>query len=163
MNRWVLLPVVLALLISGGACSRKKPPPEKPKPVAPKKVYEYTKKEETVPETKIVFKKGMDIMADFDGDGQEDMAVIERTPEGRHQVLIYINKALGRYYIGGRIQREAPGAVTGLAVREGREYVDLAVMIRNTNNTIDTIHYQNDGTSFTEIPDPFKKSLSSEK
>ena len=150
MRKWILLPAACGCVLLLGACAPK--PKPKPKRVIPK-VHTYTQRGKVVNVKDLEFKKGKDIAADFDGDGRKDMAIIRRHAGG-NEVMIYINKSVGRYFVAGQITRGEEGEIIGLAVKEGGEHVDLVLIVDAAGGKNQLLHFKNDGSSFREVAIP---------
>lgn len=153
--------VVVAVMLGGvllvHGC-RKKATPKKEKPLIRDTEFSFVNTNEQVVTKDIPFQRMRDVEVDLDGDGKKDMVVIRKTEKG-DEVAIYINKAMGRYYIGGKIQKITRGDIIGLMVNEVDKKLELSVVISERGGPNQVIHYRSDGSSLQELPDPFKKKL----
>jgi len=149
MRKLIVFPAVCCALLLGACAPKPKPKPKRTVP----KVHTYTERTKVVNVKDLEFKKGKDIAADFDGDGRKDMAIIRRHAGG-NEVMIYINKSVGRYFVAGQITRGEQGEIIGLMVKEGGEHTDLVLIVDDQGGKNQLLHFKNDGTSFREVPIP---------
>lgn len=138
-------------------CKKQEPAPLPPPD--PIKVS-ITNQSITVTETQIAaLQEERPAVADFNYDGLKDMAVLQKSGEGGHEVAIYIRtpdddnelSADPNYFKGGIIKSHWDGKVIGVMSRPRSGMVDLLLLIaRPGSDRNEFIRFQSDGTRFTE-------------
>lgn len=122
------------------------------------------------------------VVADFNLDGLEDVAIVEEVDEGAApaapanggtkqpkvaplkapEVTVYIRSKpkKGGSVVGGNLYHKAgviPSVlgktVKGIASRKTREYTDLVILFKEDSGTTEMVHYQNKGDRFIKIED----------
>lgn len=141
---------VTALL--AGGCSRDSDAPPPPRATS----FSFENAEETVTADRI---RGDDsakpIVADFNLDGLDDLAVMEGDGDNQNEIVIYIRKRGESeehpvYYRGGSIQRHVDGHIIGVGHNRRGKQTDLLVLVARTNGPNDMVHYFNTGRGFSE-------------
>ena len=158
--------LLTAVLFSG--CTKKA---EEKKEEGPKKIS-FTNKVEVVKAEEItIVAEDQRVKADFNLDGIPDLAVVDPEAGTDGEVSIYIRvpkeeeqvepgeedkagtEELAQYYVAGRITEFQDGTISGLASSRRKNFIDLIMLVTYADGRGSRmIHYQNDGTNFTEVP-----------
>ncbi|MDA1043755.1 MAG: hypothetical protein O3C57_00880 [Verrucomicrobia bacterium] len=160
---WVgLFAATLFAVLAASGCSKKDAPeaaaPE-PAPTqaatAPKAfsitATDVVVEEEELPEVSMQKR----VLADFNQDDLDDIALVEQNGTGKSTVSIYLQKRddslTRKYYKAGGISMNGEFNVTALMSKSGKDFTDLIVIQQYSPENKEMVHFRTRGTDFKEV------------
>ena len=152
--------IILASLILV-SCGGKKET-EAPPPPEAQKTFTFTETNSIVTASELEGSENASktLKADFNLDGLNDLAIIRSQGGAQSEVDIYIQERTDSegteatektFFRGGTIKRHDDGRIIGLVSKSNKQIIDIILLVTYSNRPNEMVHYQNDGTSFTEI------------
>ena len=162
MKKTLLAGLISISVIACVSCSKTEEPEPEPEPKE-QTVFSFTDTNTIVKAQDIKpVSETSTVKADFNLDGGEDIAVVDKDEEGKEVVSLYIQtpvrdtaaaKALEdkSYFRAGAIVPPEGATIRGVMSRRRENYTDLLILYAYDYKDNETIHYRNDGTKFTLV------------
>ena len=158
---WVGVVGVVGVMVISVGCSRKQEAePSKKEPVSAAPVYPMKPPpedpEETIPYERLnIQNNSRVVLADFNMDKLEDIALIEETPRGKSSLAVYLRKKTDGlrklYYKAVGIEQEGDYTISALMSKRTEKGTDLLVIINYPDGRKEMVYYRSDGKAFHEI------------
>lgn len=147
--------LVLGIIVSG--CSKKEAPEPAQSEVDPTpEAFPITSTEVVIEENELPdVEMQKRVLADFNQDALDDIALVEESDTGESTVSIYLQRKGGSparsYYKAGGISMNGDFNVTALMSKSGKDYTDLIVIQQYTDSRKEMVHFRTHGTEFREV------------
>lgn len=100
------------------------------------------------------------VVADFNLDGIDDVAIIQEAEGDAKEVVVYIGKKEGAkkgraltFGMAGSIHSVWNGRIAGIATSRRKKYTDLIILVQREGGPTQMIHYRNSGDKFVLVSD----------
>lgn len=98
------------------------------------------------------------VVADFNLDGLNDVALVEAAGNDKNEVTLYMREKPSEEYPrqtvyrrAGTIQAPGNGNIVGVASRRRETHTDLIILFRETGGTTELVHFLNKGDRLVRV------------